>query len=343
MKKLFTTVLALSLSLILLILSGCTGELPLTFNNAFNGAQEPDSSYRETLTYSVSYGEYEDIANFYLIKKEDFDFSAMGEYKTTFETVTKNDLPASAIATDIDLTAGTGNIYHVSSKLMLNTKYLVNGKGSGDYVDTLESEIYFLPSGMSFAPIYSNVVQKSTILSAENTDGRPVYTVSVIENQITILYNQSSYKITYKSGENAVENNYGYAFKTIIDNAELLFALRNVTVDKDVSTNLPVVSASYGEAKTLSISNVSEFESNVNLLVNGTTVSEKINVNKLKFNLNGNKNTGISQYLTVQKSASANIPSKTLITEYAHALMCYGTNAVTGALIYKLVSAEFSA
>ncbi len=343
MKKLFTTVLALSLSLILLILSGCMGAIPLTFNNAFNGTQEPDSSYTETLTYAVSYGEYENISRSPLVNEKDFNFSANGEYKTTFETVTKNDLPETALATDIDLTAGTGNIYHVTTKLLLNTNYAVNGEGSGDYLETIESDIYFLPSGLSFAPIYSNVVQKTNLLSAENNDGKQIYNVTKMENEISILYNQSSYKITYKSGENKLEEEHGYSFKTVIDNAELLFALRNVSVEKDASTSLPVVSASYGESKNLLITNVSEFESTLNLSINDSSVTEKLNVNKLTFHLDENKNTGISQYLTVQKTASANIPAKALLTEYAHALMCYGTNVVTGALIYKLVSVEYSA
>ena len=342
MKRFFTIISALSLSLILLISSGCTGLMPLSFNNSFNGSNEPGSSYRETLTYAVSFGEYENISRSSLIKKEDFDFSANGEYKVSFKTVTKNDMPDYAVATDIDLTAETGNIYHLSATLNLNTTYKVNGEGSGDYVETIKSDVYFLPAGLSFAPIYSKVVQKTQILSADTSLKTPVYNVSKMENEYSIFYNQSSYKIIYASEEDTIEQTYAYTFKTAIDNAELLFALRNLKVEKESSATLPVVSASYGEAKSLLITHVAQLENALSLSVNGDEVNEKVKVNKLRFNVNENKNTGISQYLTIQESASTTIPYKALLTEYAHALVCYGANSVTGALIYKLVSVEYS-
>ena len=342
MKRLFTTILALSLSLMLLIFSGCLGAIPLTFNNAFNGAQEPDSSYRETLTYAVSYGNYEDLTRSALIDQEQLKYSATGEYKTTFETVTKNDLPEQALLTDINLTAGTGNIYHLTTSLNLNVTYTVNGEGSGDYLDTIYSEVYFLPSGMSFAPIFSKVNQVSSYLTAENGGAGLTYNVKKIESETTILYNQSSYKITYKLDDSATDSNHDYSFKTVIDNAELLFAMRNLALEKDANTSIPTVSASYGQAKGLLITNGAEFETTLNINVNGAPVNEKVSVKKLDYHVNESNNTGVPQYVTVQKSASGNIPSKALMTEYAHATMCYGTNTITGALIYKLTSVEFS-
>ncbi len=340
MKKFFVTLLSLSLSLILVLFAGCNKATALAFNNAFNGGNAPDSQYTEKLTYTVTSGNYKDLERSTDIPKDIADFSTNGTLTVSFNIKTESDIPLQIINdTDIDL---TGMIYYLSFALDLNSIYTVNGEGSGEVKEYIYSDVLFLTTGSSFAPIYSTVKQSYNVMYTENVDDKVVVNTEKIESNYTTLYRKNEYKITSIKGEEQSSKTYDYDFKSVIDNAQLLFALRNLSLEKEASYTIPTVSPAYGNATPLLITNKEENTQTLNVKIDGKDVNESISVKNLTFHVNDSKNTGTPQYVSIQKSASTNIPSKALMTEYAQPLICYGSYTDMGALIFKLNSVEFS-
>lgn len=344
MKKFFITLLSLSLSAILLILAGCGGATPLSFNNSFNGGTPPSSEYTETLTYTVTNGDYNDLVRSKDLSTEIVNFSTNGTLTVNFNICTKGDLrdlPTQILdQTDIEL---EGKIYHLTSNLSLNSIYAVNGEGGGEKSEYVQSEVYFLTTESAFAPIYSKVKQSYNVMLAGSSDGKTTVSVDEVKNEYETLYKKDNYIINKLSEENGKSNSYEYDFKSVIDNAQLLFVLRNVSLEKTSNYSLPTVSPSYGIPKTLTVSNKEEVTKTLDVMVNGRQVNESLSVKNLSFYVNDNKNTGTPQYVSIQKSESSNkgIPNKAFMTEYAQSLICYGSFTSMGALIYKLSSIEY--
>ncbi len=343
MKKLFISILSLSLSFIFLLFAGCGGAGALSFNNSFSGGNSPDSTFKETLTYNVTNGDYNDLVRSSDISKEVADFSTKGTMTVDFEICTKDYEPLQEIlnSTDIEL---DGMIFHLSTKLSLSSVYKVNGNENAENDDIvseyIESEVYFLPASNSFAPIYSHVKQSYNIMYAGSTEDKLVVKTQKIESEYQTVYRKNEYTITSIGKENTDSKTYDYDFKTIIDNTQLLFALRNVSIEKDGTFTLPTVAPAYGKATNLLVTNKDEVTKTLKINVNGTEIEESLSVKNLSFYVQDNKNTGTPQYVSIQKSASSKngIPHMAYMTEYAQPLICYGSFTYMGALIFKLSS-----
>jgi len=269
------------------------------------------------------------------------NFSTNGTLTVNFNICTKGDLPTQILdQTDIEL---EGKIYHLTSNLSLNSVYTVNGEGGGEKSEYVQSEVYFLTTESAFAPIYSKVKQSYNVMLAGSSDGKTTVSVDEVKNEYETLYKKDNYIINKLSEENGKSNSYEYDFKSVIDNAQLLFVLRNVSFEKTSNYSLPTVSPSYGIPKTLTVSNKEEVTKTLDVMVNGKQVNESLSVKNLSFYVNDNKNTGTPQYVSIQKSESSNkgIPNKAFMTEYAQSLICYGSFTSMGALIYKLSSIEY--
>lgn len=347
MKRFFTTILCLSMAVILaLSASGCNKKSALVFNNAFFGStNDPSPGYTETLKYSVS-----NVNNYNeLIKKEVEIFTdslATYEYKGTYESVFS---VVGVLPEEIETNVSeeiTGTVYHLKTTLKLNSTYKVNGEyaeggtqnqdGSVTYEDVVENEVYFLKSGHSFAPVYSSGRQKSSTLALSNKANVIIY-----EYSYNTTYNTNKYT-TVKGyvQEEPVTNKYEYTFKTVIDNAQLLFALRSVTLEEKDNLNIPVVSPVYGKAQTLTITNSSE--NTKSATINGETL--QIPVKNLNFKLAQEYNTGTPQYALIQKSSPNEqvVPNKALLIEYAEPIISYGNFYSMGALVYTLTDVEIN-
>ena len=140
-----------------------------------------------------------------------------------------------------------------------------------------------------------------------------------------------------------------YTQKTVIDNAQLLFAIRNVELAEDASSALPTVSASYGAPKTLTVKNNGDTQKTLrkggenSFTYNGQELADnelEIAVKDYSFYLNTTNDAGTPQYLLIQKSASASgkLPAKALIIEYVEPLSIYGSFQRLGALVYTIKS-----
>ena len=335
MKRIFTTFLALTMSLILAVFasgcsgcSSCNGPTALTFTQNFYGNGEPKVNYKEILTYSVRYDDNynkflknEAVLSEQLISTLKYD----GEYTSVFTVRSGLDKD---IQTDIPFDP-TKPIYHLSTELNIKSTYKINGTyaegaidngdGTFSYDEYIKSEVYFLEKGHSFAPIFSKTEQRYSTISLSSSKA----SVSLNESSFSIGYNKDSYKITKTKGENTSTENYIYSFKSLIDNNQLLFAIRGLEIAEKSGINIPVVSPTFGAPQSLALSN--EAENTITTTLNGYKDVE-IPVRNIKFNVSNKFNTGASHFVLVQKgSTNDSIPNKALIIEYASPLVAYGS------------------
>ena len=356
MKRKFLAFVSLILAVACCFLAtGCSQITSLTFKNNFVGGVEHSAvpaSYKEILTYKINYIDKYDAD---YIKKDStitdsivaYEYSD-GVFVQEFEILDR--LPSSVL-TDIEV--GTNKIYHIKSNFSITVKYLLNGASEENAIivhDTVESEAYFLPAGLSFAPIYSKTQSDNHFLQLNSEMQSSLKHIATTSET---TYKQTKYTMItdveyfVEDGDNDTthsEIDYEYKYKTIVDNAQLFFAIRNLTVDGTTATHLPAVSYSYGSQMELYVRNHNQLKENFNIAYtqNGTTYNEtgEVKYNHLSFMIGSTTNSGAPQYLKVQTEASANLPYKSLILEYAETLTTFGLFRSLGALVYTLDSVE---
>ena len=144
-------------------------------------------------------------------------------------------------------------------------------------------------------------------------------------------------------GEEKLDQTAKYDFKSLVDNTQLLFALRNLDIANKSTKEITVVSTAYPAPQTLSVTNSKEYTVNKTLTVNG---EEKANlqfpVTSLHFNRKDGLNIGLWQYALVQKNTNEQTNPKALLLEYASPLTSYGNYLTMGALVYKLTSVNYN-
>ncbi len=346
MKKKLISMLALTLSFVFFAGSGCASSNPLAFNNDFNGgggsSAEP-SNLIERLEYSVEYTDnYLDS-----IIKSDTITDELVKFKfengSFVQELKVDGFIDQNITTDIEVQSN--RIYHLTTTF--NIDFLCDvgdGNGFKTFNDQIVSTVHFLSASNSFAPIYSTTSLKQTFLFLPTTEGEKAQAEQVTY-QITTTYSKDEYVMVTTSESSSQEKVYDNSFKKCIDNAQLLFAVRNLGISEEANYMLPTVSTAYGEAKTLKINYAESSVMNTpeNLSYNENTVSaQTIPVKNYNFLLNSEKNTGAMQFLKIQKQAVEGLPFKSLVLEYAETLPAYGTFSSLGALVYTLKSVTVS-
>lgn len=340
MRKLIIAIISV-ITVLTACLSGCScvGNPPITFNSKFYGKDavvDPPAGYKETLTYTVNYTEKISGENGKspLLNDVNYSFSD-GVYVSTLETVTA--LPDGITSDIIDgLPTDAKTLYKLTTKLSIKSTYQGLDEGDGEYQDFIESTVYFCSFRLSYAPIYSIVKTDYTMLFVTKN----ATSVAKLQSERTINYSKTSYVLTEKVGENVNTSEYEYEFTTLIDNAELLFAFRNIDVANDSSFFLPTVSYAYGEAKNLRIDLDSQTSEPVNLTYNGTTVTDNISTNNYVFMIGDATKSGIPQYVKIQSDKSDNLPFSSLLYSYTEPLIEYGNMLNMGYLVYTLSSVE---
>ncbi|MBR1983993.1 MAG: hypothetical protein IKA12_04840 [Clostridia bacterium] len=340
MRKLFIAIIS-AITMLTACFAGCSciGSSPISFNSNFYGSEaslDPPAGYKETLTYNVVYKEKisEELCKSPFLNNVNYSFSD-GVYVSTLETVTS--LPESITSDIIEgLPSDAKTLYKLTTKLSILSTYVGLDQGSGEYLDTIESTVYFCSYRLSFAPIYSTIKTDYSMLFVSD------YATSVdkLVSERTFNYSKTSYKLTETVKDNVTVSDYEYDFTTIIDNAQLLFAFRNITVPKDSFFYLPTVSYAFGSAKNLKIDIDSQTTEPVNITYNGVTIADNISLNNYSFMINDSKKAGIPQYVSVQSAKSDNLPYTSLLYSYVEPLVEYGSMLNMGYLSYTLSSVE---
>lgn len=384
MKKLFLSLTAIIMSFAMLILSGCGDPAPLSFNNDFaggGGASETNTDYTEVLTYSI-----ERVDSYSAIKRTDGlkdnlipEYS--GTYKMTFNGKPTTESPYKGINFE-------SKIFYLKSELKLDVT--LNEK---TYNDHIINETYFYESGQSLAPLWSRSIIKNTFLYI--TNGETVAKQVVLEyhtNYGNGSYYQSKKQYAPDKDEdvNAIDLNviktafdtdkdsrdenqktlinkfklmsdgsktYEYQTKRLIDNNQLLFAIRNTGLGSGNSTTIPTVTPVYGQAKDLSVKNNSDSTLSIDggLTYNGITFKDadseilSIPVKNISFVIGGTDNVGTAQYVVLQKNVKTDTLSnssqvsdsrdsyeRSLPLVYVETLIEYAGFSHLGALKYTL-------
>lgn len=357
MKKITLAIISVALALCLTFTAtGCSSKPFLSFDSSFNGVGDNGSNHSgltETLTYSV---DLEENYNELILKMEalkdevvDYEFSN-GKYVQTLTVQSYFPADTLGVTTDIQI---DGEVYHLNTLLTIDVKYTINGEQE-PYVhtDVVETDCYFLSAGQSFAPLYSKMKIDNTYLSLSDSFEQAALLIGVYEH--VIVYNQKTYTLKSTSLANSVkepdkvvtpevkEKTYDYESKKVIDNAQLLFALRNVTIDEKTPLELPVVSPSYGVDKTLRITNKESSTISREITYNDTTANIEVPVNNFNFIISATENTGAFHYMKYQKSEAGHLPNRALLVEYASPLISFGAFGCLGALVYRLDSVQVS-
>ena len=349
MKKITTLLLAISLCLVA-FLGGCScaSTSPLTFTNAFYGSNgQPTVGYKETLTYKVSYVDDKNVYPYNTMSQTaktvlasvDYD----GSFITEFEVLNHypTNLPKSNIVGENGVYSG--EVYRYKTKLNVNATYtLINGEVK-EFTDSIVTEVYFLPSAHSFAPIYSTRVSDMTLVFISNNKAD----FGKVNYDYKTTYNLSTYTIDTKVVTGAKETTssltYAYSYKTAIDNNQLLFALRSFDTPSTSTVTLSVIDPTYGTPQSLGFKQSSSNNQDFNFTYNeqGALDAEKLPIRNVVFAMNNLNATGYNHYLKMQvgKSTNDSVKSKALLVQYAMPLVAYGSISSLGVMQYDLQTA----
>ena len=374
MKKLFKFLTCFAL-VFTIVLSGCScvSPTPLTFSSSFLTEQDNLKDFKETVTYDLSYlngdKNYPYINKSQSVAEYIKDFVIQdGYYKTQLSTIfTSNektdlsDLKASGLFKDGD------TIFKLITELNHQGQLVLNNDVKHQLADTVTTETYFLEKDHSYAPIYTESSSDMSLITCDTQ----TLTVGNIVNKSVTVYNKVDYTITtetyskgsisYNATSAEIENQststtdidkttetYEYDLKTLVDNNQLLFILRNFKTQQDTVSLLPVVSPAYGEQKYLNIRQDSAKNIPLTFTYNGNSAqdSETIPVKSLSFAINDVKASGQTQYLTYQTGTSiAETPtvlSRALLIEYAFPMPIYGIMGSLGGLKCSIKSVEIN-
>ena len=316
----------------------CTEPQAIVFNENFIkgfGSSLP-TEFKEELIYTVKYKD--DMYGYNIsnaISSSDFSFKE-GSYKTTLTrlSVVPDEIKDNEIYKGL---SSTDKIYSFKTSFSIPVTYFGGTENAKDYTDTIESVVYFCSQGMSFAPIYSHTKASYTLFSVYGDEKF----VEPVSYESSIVYGKTTYAITLSTnGSENKTSQIKYDFKCLVDNAQLLFVLRNFEVTANEPKGLNVVSPNYEEYTNLGVYySETHTEETENLLLNGKEVSEKIKLDKLYYKVNAAKNSGKEHYVYItNQENNGTIPNNAYVYKYVQPLIAYGNFEVMGSLEFLLVS-----
>ncbi len=361
MKKIFMGVTATLLSLMLLIsaggctgCSGCSSSSPLSFKNSFIANKTPEADYEETLVYTVK--NVEEYDGGYLnvspsIKEVIDSFSYEGTYTVKLTTTTSGNEELRAEVSQNNVVKNLTNdgntgciIIKIESTLEYTSTFTINGVTEEESNNYVKKVVYTCDKNHSFAPLYSTTESLETIVEINNGTASTKRT----EYKDSIVYDISSYKIKKTANGKSAEKDVPYSLRYLVDNNQLLFAIRNLPLANEQSQVLPTASAVYEQTKDLVIRNENEYQETISIDFNGNKISQEIPVRKMSFVLDNGSLSGSKQFLVLQNGEVKDgeqtlINDLSLPVEYASMLCSYGTFARMGAIVFKLSSVTINA
>lgn len=360
MKK---TLLSLLLCLaILFAATGCGTLAELSLGTAWLGSGTERSGVTETLKYSVTFDENFTEGDSYSFKKDSaldglFYNYKNGEYTTTVSVIERFNLPDNVKESDIFTTHTIDTVYKITSELKITAVYTTE-EGEKEFNDSIITKSYVCNSSSAYAPVYSLTEYDCLIPMYKEAENNKKYMIAKETNRqkyvAEIFYNSSSYTLktfdydAYKenpSVEPVSSKEKNYTFKTVIDNNELLFAIRNCALVKDKSAILPTISVAYVDYTNIAVKNNEELTLKLkNVSNNGAEITEEeVSASLFSFGKN-DMSSGRSQLVYIQNKASKNLAMKSLLVKYVTPLTMYtGSYYCMGAMVYTLNSVEFSA
>lgn len=283
------------------------------------------SGTNEKLTYKISYTA--GANEYYGLNYSD------GTYETTLTNTTYSYGDGST----------SENVYLLTSSLKINVTYIVNGVGA-TYADTVESKVYFKTVDNALQPVYSYKefsCHSPTTSSPISFDDGVIYYHYSFETVYGKTLDKAT--LTYKKldgDESSLEDSVteyeissGY---TYLDNEELLFAVRGMTVSEDSSSTVSVLNASRSLLQNVTITNNGSETGTYKFDMGDGEADHSLTANKITFIISsvqsGSEQTA---YYAVSDADSNDYRGVMLTLESA---LPYSL----GTLTYTLTEAEFS-
>ncbi len=337
MKK-FIVMLSLIMA-VLLTGCSCNSVVLLSFSNNWAGSDGVFAGFTETNVYDVKL-----ITNFH---DDKIDFSQSegvsdiltydfyGTYVEKLEIIEVRNFNKFESSVLEDST--NNQLLKLTTNLSLTAEYTVKGGEKQTYHDYVKSESYFLNTDNALAPIYAESDNNYSTVNLTNQNP-----ISTLHFKTTTEY--SKYRmhtvstiLSYDNGISEVtekgssEYYLDYDYKSLIDNAYLLFALRNLPCSQGSSKTLPVVATAYNGSQNLTVNYPGDREVSD---ANETKWATKL----YTFIRAHDKQMGNSQLVFIQRD-KVNGVNNSLIIKYVFPLAEYSTNYDRlGALEYKLKS-----
>lgn len=335
MKKIIVAILVV----LVLAMTGCScvPENSLSFTNSWNASNTLTEGITETSIYTVTYKNDYQFGNYSFKKGDDVgDFFKFenGLYTQTIKVISKSSAPSELSGNDI-LSDLESVLIHMHTEFSITAKYTYDEKTDEVHNDKIVTDVYFGSDKASFTPIYTKSDVDYSIVSR----GEKV-SVERIKAQYETTFTKTSYTIKTKIGdaepsEQKIDNGY----KKYIDNTQLLFAMRNITITRTKEQagthQLPTVSPVYGNPQNIGISYFDD--SNEIVTVNDTEYT--IPCKALAFSLSNTQESGRTQLIFTQNGTVENLlggANRALIVKYVEPLMTYGAFDSMGALVYEL-------
>ena len=338
-KRILSTIACAMVAILGLSGCSCANDAILNFNNAVHAGNNPTASYSEKAVYDVSSTIDGRTAN--VDSKLSVNYS--GEYTTVFsvheivpskysEHVRDNELLKK---NDFDF------IYVMTTKLDVDATYSYEGKEDQVKNDSIETLTLFASSNNSYAPIYSNTTADYSILGVQN--GELLFKKVNFYHQT--IYGEKQYTVKRLSQigteyENEQTKSYDYTFKSLIDNNQLFFAIRNTTLEDKKSTYIPVVAPQYGEKNTLKITREKTTTHTLeSIKVNEEEViNEDVKLAEISYINSTENKSGTPQKIFVQTEKSSNnkIEARAIVFKHFSPIYEHGNNGIIGTLVYQL-------
>ena len=362
MKTKFLAVIT-GIIIILTSLSGCScsSMTILEFNHNFYGTESNlPSNYTEVCEYDV----YLDDEGVNSSIKDNLP-KISGKLVTTFESSStmKDKLKNLLKDTPSDLlddanTRGV-DVYRFATDFSVSVQHECiksDNNIEGINYDTIKTEVYFFSQGASYAPIYTTTSYNYTSFAINEENSA----CAVIFSKCSTLYQKNKYTLTESYAQNQADldkeknistKTINYTYKTLVDNAQLLFLVRNMDVLKDTNSYLPTVSYQYDEAKELMFMNLGSNATGADFSVDYTLNQNLINCNKsilktIAFKINSQYNSGALQSFSVQEKEATetegSLPFKSLLYKYEKPLLEYSSNTSIGTLVHELKKVEIT-
>ena len=349
MKK---RILAMGILLVFAVLSltGCGEKSILYFSNDWN------IGYHEEAEYSVQYysdyavGKYSFSKNSALndanleIAYKDGSLKVRTEVMDKLSVTDENVLKSNILN---EIPSSEGYVFCTTSEFNITACYKYGDmQDFQEYVDRVTEKVYFCQGKLGFAPIYSETLNLSSSLSYKSN----VFSVERTYVKSSTLYDVSSYickveKIDTETNDviNYTEKTHKYYYKTLIDNAEFLFAVRFFNIS-DKSAVCPITSYNYlGTAKDIAYRSFqTATEENLAVKINGADTTLKLPVTCVSYEIN-ESTSGKSQILFVQNGEDeGKLENKKLLVKYVMPLPVAHSFYYQGALVFTLSSLTFA-
>lgn len=333
MKKKILMILATAVIAVSAVFSGCScsGDNALSFK-----VTTPEY---EKAVYTVKY------QNEYLGNAKKTDYPNNGLSFTygegSFVTELKQETDISGIKSDIKDLEIVTTVYSYTTEFTIPLKVKI-GEKEYDHTEKIITKTYIAGAGASLAPLYSKEEAEYFMISANEKDAAAV----IFKSETETFYDKSELVSVKKykdfkpeeteitlDGVTPTETETKYDFRSAIDNAELLFALRGLNdMDEKASKSIKVISPEYKDAQGIKITN--DGKSQDKFTINGK--EENVAYNTLSFRMDDQNKAGTLQYVKIQSAKSENLENNAYLLEYAKPLIYYGSFSNMGWLVFTV-------